>query len=93
MLKISDYLYVDKKHIVRQIVEDILKSIDAYLEITYLDRIHDTYLYVENNKLILVSDIDDCYGGYIASGEKIISEKQSDIDKYYTAYNLSQLYL
>lgn len=93
MLKISDYLYVDKKHIVRQIVEDILKSIDKDLEIEYLTKKDDFYLYIKDDKLILVCVIDDVYGGVVGRGEKVISEKESDIEKYRTVYNLTQLYL
>ena len=93
MLKISDYLYIDKKHVVKQIIEDLLKSIDVDLEINYLTKKDDFYLYVKDGKLILICEIDDAYGSYIGIGEKIISEKESDINKYRTAYNLMQLYL
>lgn len=98
MLKISDHLYVDKKHIVKQIVEDILKSIDVYLEIKYLNRTEDTYLYVEedttgNDRLILVQGYEDSHGKWSEKSINIISEKESDIEKYYTAYNLMKLYL
>lgn len=93
MLKISKYVYVNKKHIIKQIIKDLLKSIDKCLLINYLTKKDDHYLYVKDNKLILVCEIDDIYGGFVSIGEKIISEKESDINKYYTAYNLMQLYL
>lgn len=98
MLKISDHLYVDKKHVVRQIIEDILKSIDKCLSIEDLIGTDDYYLYVEKDhtgkeRLISVSEIYDVYGGVVSRGEKIISEKESDIEKYRTTYNLMQLYL
>jgi hypothetical protein len=98
MLKISDYLYVDKKHVIRQIIDDLLKSIDVYLEIKYLDKTEDTYLYVEedttrNEQLILVQGYEDSHGKWGEMSRNIISEKESDIEKYYTAYNLMKLYL
>lgn len=93
MLKISEYLYVDKKHIVKQIVEDILKSINKFLLIKYLTKRDESFLYVEDGKLILVYGSEDHNGSWSENSRKIISEKESDINKYYTAYNLMQLYL
>lgn len=95
MLKISDYLYVDKKHVVIQIIEDILKSIDKYLSINYLNRTNDSFLYVDDqtNQLILIKGSEDSHGKWSEMSRNIISEKESDIEKYYTAYNLMQLYL
>ena len=98
MLKISDYLYVDKKYMVRQIVNDILKSIVPYFDIDYLDARSDNHLCVEEDhtgkeRLILVSGWEDFKGKFNEEYTKIISENQLDIDKYRTAYNLTQLYL
>ena len=98
MLKVSDHLYVDKKHMVRQIVEDILKSIAPYFDIDYLDTRSDAHLYVEEDhtgkeRLFLVKGWEDFKGKFNEESTKIISEKESDIDKYRTAYNLMQLYL
>ena len=98
MLKISDHLYVDKKHMVRQIVDDLLKSIDIYLSINELTRRNDSYLYVEKDntgkdQLILVKGYEDSHGKWGELSRNIISEKESDIEKYYTAYNLMKLYL
>ena len=97
MLKISDYLYVDKKHIVRQIVEDILKSIAPYLDIDYLNIRNDVHVYVEEDhtgkdRLFLVKGWKDFKGNWHEESSKIISENESDINKYHTAYNLMQLY-
>lgn len=99
MLKISDHLYVDKKHIIRQIIEDLVKSIDKHLDVEYLNKTNDSYLYVrkgfpgESDRLILVLGDDDGHGGHYEKSRKIISEKELDIEKYHTAYNLMQLYL
>lgn len=98
MLKISEHLHVDKKHVVRQIIDDLLKSINKCLSIEDLIGTEGDYLYVEEDhtgkdRLISVCEINDVYEGVVTRGEKIISEKESDIEKYYTAYNLMKLYL
>lgn len=98
MLRISDHLYVDKKYVVKQIIEDILKSIAPYLDIDYLNSRSDSHLYVgEDNtgkeQLFLVRGWEDFKGKFNKESEKILSENPSDIDKYRTAYNLMQLYL
>ena len=98
MLKISEHLYVDKKHVVRQIIDDLLKSIKHYLSLNYLTRRDCSYLYIEedsngNEQLILVEGWEDSHGKWSEKSREIISEKESDIEKYRTAYNLTQLYL
>ena len=98
MLKISDYIYVDKKHVVKQIIEELLKSIKKYLSLKELTRSDCSYLYIEdspngNEQLILVKGWEDSHGKWSEKSREVISEKESDINKYRTAYNLMQLYL